>query len=153
MWKKFNYDEFKKGLFWFRQESPVLNADGTPTGEKKVTFVLAWVDAEINGEPMEPLFTPVDPDNHGKLENEGVITHFAKVVPGSGVKKKSKEPLLFIGWGVAGLVFLLGHLLIRFFNLGDTTSSSVTFYCSLLFVAFISGAYAMFKCSGDCKEL
>lgn len=85
MWQKFNYDDFEEGLFWLLQMSPVFEGDldqsgsmiGVPTGETKVTSILAWVESEIDG---QPLFTPVDPANHGKLEEDGTITHFAEVV-------------------------------------------------------------------------
>lgn len=56
------------------------------------------------------------------------------------------EPLLIVGWGVAGLVFLVGYLLNRFLNLADPS----IFYSSLFIVAFIAGIYAMFKpCTSD----
>lgn len=62
--------------------------------------------------------------------------------PESGGKK---EPLLIIGWGTAGVVFLLGHIFISFLNL-TTPNLSITLYCVLFFVAFLSGIYTMFKC-------
>lgn len=98
MWKKFNHDDFEEGIFWLAQMSPVFDGDigqsgemvGAPTGETKFTSILAWVEREVDG---GPLFTPVDPANHGKLEDEGAITHFAEVVcPADGEPVEMSAP-------------------------------------------------------------
>lgn len=85
MWQKFNYYDFKEGLFWLAQMSPVFESEpdhsgsmiDVLTGETKFTTILARVEKKIDGQPF---FTPIDPANHGRLEDGGAITHFAEVV-------------------------------------------------------------------------
>jgi hypothetical protein len=91
MWKKFNYRDFEEGLFWLLQMSPVHECDigisgefiGLSTGQDKIDSVLAWVETGPEG---TPLFSPVDPANHGRIDDDGVITHYCEVVsPADGL--------------------------------------------------------------------
>lgn len=91
MWTKFNYRDFEEGLFWLLQMSPVHDCDigssgdlvGLSTGQNKIESVLAWVETGPEG---TPLFSPVDPANHGRIDDGGVITHYCEVVsPADGL--------------------------------------------------------------------
>lgn len=84
MWTKFNYRDFEEGLFWLLQMSPVYDCDigisgdliGLSTGQNKIESVLAWVETGPEG---TPLFSSVDPANHGRIDDDGVITHYCEV--------------------------------------------------------------------------
>lgn len=99
MWKPFNYTDYEEGLFWLLQMSPVHDCDlsqsgemvGEPTGDTRISSVLAWVETGIDN---VPLFSPVDPQNHGRIDNDGFITHFCEVTsPAHGLQVSEQTDL------------------------------------------------------------